>query len=68
MWESLYGAGTGYANMSAYGYYDISDAAEATPMGDTHTHFIVWLVVFALAAVTVLGGLKVQGFHFVVKV
>ena len=64
MWESVYGAGTGYADMSAYGgYYDVvSDYAT------DHTHFIVWLSVFVLAAVAILGGLKVGGFHFVVKV
>lgn len=53
--EYLYGSGTGYADMS-YG-------------GDSeHTHFLVWLIVFMLAAVSILGGLKVGGFHFVVKV
>ena len=64
LYETLYGAGTGYANM---GYFDVADAEVGLP-GMEHTHFIVWLVVFALAAVAILGGLKVQGFHFVVKV
>jgi hypothetical protein len=67
MWESQYGAGWGYAAMNAMsGYYDVADA-EVYP-GMEHTHFIVWLAVFALAAVAVLGGLKVSGLHFVVKV
>ena len=58
MYETMYGAGEGY--------YDISDA-EIGGGGYDHTHFLVWLVVFTLAAVAVLGGLKVFGFHFVVK-
>lgn len=59
MYETLYGAGAGY--------YDAADAG-SYGVDDMHTHFIVWLAVFALAAVAILGGLKVGGFHFVVKV
>lgn len=58
MWGSDYGAGMGY--------YDVSDAY--LDAGNDHTHFLVWLIVFALAATAILGGLKVGGFHFVVKV
>lgn len=57
MYESLYGAGAGYAD------YGVDMSA-----GDEHTHFLVWLIVFALLATAILGGLKVGGFHFVVKV
>lgn len=60
-YESLYGAGGGYAD-----YYDVGDGSAMS--GDDHTHFLVWLIVFALVATAVLGGLKVGGFHFVVKV
>lgn len=67
MWESQYGAGWGYADMSSMGgYFDVADAEVGIP-GMHHTHFIVWLAVFTLAAVAILGGLKVGGFHFVVK-
>ena len=48
------------------GYYDVADAS-VIPDNQAHTHFVVWLVVFALAATAILGGLKVGGFHFVVK-
>lgn len=66
LWESYYGAGTGYANMGMY--YDVGDAGSVDMFGpDMHTNFVVWLAVFALAAVAILGGLKVGGFHFVVK-
>jgi hypothetical protein len=62
MYQTDYGAGYGY------GYYDISDAGVAGLPGDSdHTHFLVWLIVITLAAVAVLGGLKVYGFHFVVR-
>lgn len=56
MYETLYGAGYGYAD------------AGSVASGDGHTHFVVWLVIYVLAAVAILGGLKVGGFHFVVKV
>jgi hypothetical protein len=56
MYETSYGAGEGYADVGSYA------------LDEAHLHFIVWLVVFALAAVAVLGGLKMGGFHFVVKV
>lgn len=62
MFESLYGAGEGY--------YDVADAGTVGGTehgGASHTSFIVWLIVFTGAAVAILGGLKVLGFHFVVK-
>jgi hypothetical protein len=62
MYETLFGAGEGYGEM-----YDVADASSYGP-GMDHTHFVVWLIVFTLAAVAILGGLKVGGFHFVVKV
>lgn len=58
MYDSIYGAGYGYADSATY-----DDGA-----GEDHTTFLVWLIVFALAATVILGGLKVGGFHFVVKV
>lgn len=62
MYQTYYGAGTGY------GYYDVADAGTSLAGGDSdHTHFLVWLIVITLAAVVVLGGLKVYGFHFVVR-
>jgi hypothetical protein len=62
MYDTYYGAGYGYA-------YDVSDAGEVgVPGGDNqHTHFLVWLIVITLSAVAILGGLKVYGFHFVVR-
>lgn len=58
MYDTYYGAGYGYA------YSD----PESTMVGDSsHTHFLVWLIVITLAAVCVLGGLKIYGFHFVVR-
>jgi hypothetical protein len=57
MFGTDYGAGYGYPE---YSYMDSA--------GDDHTHFLVWLIVFALAATAILGGLRVGGFHFVVKV
>jgi hypothetical protein len=60
-YESYFGAGYGYA-------YDVGDAgAVGVSGGNQHTHFLVWLIVITLAAVAVLGGLKVYGFHFVVR-
>ena len=61
MFESYAGAGSGYA------YYDVSDAGTVGADDNSHTHFLVWLIVITLAAVAVLGGLKVYGFHFVVR-
>lgn len=58
MFETYYGAGTGYA-------YD--DGTGIMADDSSHTHFLVWLIVITLAAVAVLGGLKVYGFHFVVR-
>lgn len=61
MYETYYGAGYGYG-------YDVSDAGEVGVPGEyNHTHFLVWLIVIALLAVGILGGLKVYGFHFVVR-
>ena len=62
MYDSYYGSGYGYA-------YDVSDAGvTGVPGGgNMHTHFLVWLIVITLVAVSVLGGLKVYGFHFVVR-
>lgn len=60
MYDTLYGANPGYA----YGYDTTVSGGGPYP----HGHFIVWLAVFTLAAVAILGGLKVGGFHFVVKV
>jgi hypothetical protein len=56
MYQTDYAAG--------YGYAGVSDFAA----GEDHTHFIVWVIVFALAATAILGGFKAWGFHFVVKV
>lgn len=61
MFETYPGAGMGY------GYYDVSDAGVDSSGDMSHTHFLVWLIVITLAAVAVLGGLKVYGFHFVVR-
>ncbi len=58
MYETMYGAGYGYG-------YDVADVGG---LGYNHTHFVVWLAVFVLAALAVLGGLKFGGFHFVVRV
>jgi hypothetical protein len=61
LYQSYYGAGYGYA-------YDVSDAGVISPGGgNEHTHFLVWLIVITLIAVAILGGLKVYGFHFVVR-
>jgi hypothetical protein len=59
LWTTDFGAG--------YGYYDVADAG-VSGAGEEHTHFLVWLIVFALAATALLGGFKAWGFHFVVKV
>jgi hypothetical protein len=62
LWEAMYGSGPGYWDEGDAGTYGV-------PGGESsHTHFLVWLIVFTLAAVSILGGLKVGGFHFVVKV
>jgi hypothetical protein len=55
-----YGAGYGYA-------YDDGGVGDFLEGDMSHTHFVVWLIVITLAAVVVLGGLKVYGFHFVVR-
>lgn len=54
--ESAYGAGWGYSD------------ADVAGVDDDHTTFLVWLIVFALIATAILGGLKAGGLHFVVKV
>lgn len=59
LYGTMYGAGFGYAD------YDDTVSGSA---GDDHTHFLVWLIVYVLAAVAIVGGLRVYGFHFVVKV
>jgi hypothetical protein len=56
MYETSYGAGYGYADYVDDGGGDMN-----------HTHFLVWLIVITLIAVAILGGLKVYGFHFVVR-
>ena len=65
MFETMWGAGPGYS------LYDVGDAGYAggpgSDEGPTHTAFIVWLAIFALAGVAVLGGLRFAGFHFVVR-
>ncbi len=35
--------------------------------GASHAKFTVWVAVYALAAIAILGGLKVGGFSFVFK-
>lgn len=57
MYETYYGAGYGYAD----------DSGEGIGGDMNHTHFLVWLIVITLIAVAILGGLKVYGFHFVVR-
>ena len=59
LYQSYYGAGYGYA-------YDVGDAG-VVGTGNEHTHFLVWLIVITLIAVSILGGLKFYGFHFVVR-
>lgn len=54
MAEHSYGA--------AYGYSMAVDDG-----GSSHTSFIVWLIVFAVVAIAILGGLKVGGFSFVFR-
>lgn len=61
MYQGDYGAGYGY------GYFDVADAGVVMSDDNDHTHFLVWLIVITLAAVCVLGGLKIYGFHFVVR-
>lgn len=58
MFETYPGAGYGYA---------YEDFGGEMPDDLGHTHFVVWLIVITLAAVAILGGLKVYGFHFVVR-
>ena len=50
----------GYPYQTAYG-------GQYPQAGPSHGSFIVWLVVFALVSVMVLGGLKVGGFSFVFR-
>jgi hypothetical protein len=59
MFEGMYGAGEGYA--------DFGDPQSYAMQGPTHVSFIVWLIVLVGGATALLGGLKVWGFHFVVK-
>lgn len=49
--EADYGAAMGYSAMSDDG-------------GASHTSFVVWTIVLALAAIAILGGLSVAGFSF----
>lgn len=49
--ESDYGASLGYA-------------APVSDDGPTHTSFVVWTIVLALAAIAILGGLSMSGFSF----
>jgi hypothetical protein len=59
--------GTPYMSL-AYPAYSSAYAAPAPlEYGPSHGQFIVWLVVFALASVAILGGLKVGGFSFVFR-
>lgn len=37
------------------------------PEGYSHSSFIVWLLVYTLLAVAIVGGLKVGGFSFVFR-
>jgi hypothetical protein len=55
--DSDYAASLGYAQPDAAAYQQ----------GPSHTSFVVWLIVYALAAVLVVGGLKAGGFSFVFR-
>lgn len=57
MADASYAAVMGYAVQPAQDY----------STGPSHGSFVVWLLVFALASIMLLGGLKVGGFSFVFK-
>lgn len=52
--EADYGASLGYAAPLEQG-------------GPSHTSFVVWLLVLAVVAIAILGGLSVAGFSFLFK-
>lgn len=56
MAEHAYGAGYGYSMPVEYD--------DGLP---SHTSFVIWLLVYVVIAVAILGGLKVGGFSFVFK-
>lgn len=56
-WPSLTEADFG----ASFGY------AAPVAEGPSHTAFIVWLLVIAIAAVAILGGLSAGGFSFLFK-
>lgn len=57
--DDAYAASLGYAMSPA--------RSGGAASGVSHNSFMVWLVVYALAAILILGGLKVGGFGFVVR-
>lgn len=50
-----------YGAYAGYGFVQEPDLTGAV----SHFGFIVWVAVFALVAVSILGGLKVGGYSFV---
>lgn len=56
------------AGYGAAGYpYPTMYGGQYPQAGPSHGSFVVWLIVFALISVAVLGGLKVGGFSFVFR-
>lgn len=50
--------------------YPAASAGYATPSlqaRPSHGRFVVWLIVYALLSIAILGGLKVGGFSFVFR-
>ena len=45
---------------ASYGYADYGGQSA----GVSHTSFVIWVIILAVAAIAILGGLSVAGFSF----
>lgn len=55
----------GWVNLSEADFgASVGYAAPIQDGGPSHTSFVMWTIVIALAAIAVLGGLSVAGFSF----
>lgn len=62
--DSQYAAGYGYAPT---GYEQTQIVQGGSDPSGSHTSFVIWLLVFTLASVAVLHGLRVAGFTFIFR-
>ena len=64
--DSDYAAGLGYGGYAPTGALQTQQTGGSWG-GQSHTSFIVWLIVFSVGSVVIMHGLRLGGFTFVFK-